>query len=99
VRASELPIDGPVFELTEPGGPPPYDVAITFDRFVAHELDDLVDQLIAELPHRAGVAAVIQESRDRILVASGGLAVDRLRAWLDSWFAEQLGMYDVIEGD
>ncbi len=93
----DLPLDGPVFELHDYGPHPRYDLEIEIDEWVSHELEDLVDELVTELPRAAGVADVAHEDRERILVASGGVPRDRLAAWLTRWFRSKLAGYDSVE--
>ena len=95
----DLPIDGPVFELRDCADGSAYDVEIGVDRFVAVEFEDLVDELVVELPDSGGVARAIREDRERILVASDGVSRERLESWLAGWFRDKLADFESLDGD
>lgn len=95
----ELPIDGPVFALRDYAGHPSYDLELEIDEFVAAEFEDVVDELIVELPGRTGVSRVVQEDRERILVASDGMSRERLESWLATWFRDKLAEFESLDDD
>lgn len=66
---------------------------------MANVLEELVEELVIELPRGAGVAEAVHEDREVILVASGGVPRDRLESWLYEWFAAKLAELEPFEGD
>src|SRR5688500_1973831 len=98
MELDDLPIEGPVFELADYAPHPRWDLEITLDEWVSHELEDAVADLVTELP-RSGVTAVAHEDRERILVESGGVPRAELQHWLERWWAATLARYESLGGD
>lgn len=99
MQLDDLPIEGAVFQVGDYGPHPKFDTDIYVDEWVAHVLEELIEELVTELPRGAGVAAAVHEDREVILVASGGVPRDRLEAWLNDWFAAKLADLEPLEGD
>jgi hypothetical protein len=99
VDLDELPIEGPVFELRDYAAHSSYDLEIEIDEFVASEFEDLVDELVVDLPSSTGVSRVAHEDRERILVASDGMSRERLESWLSAWFRDKLADFESLDGD